>query len=63
MGTVVYHQNYDANFDGLPDFLEGVSSTFPEITNDTVLTAHIIVPFDQTITATVGELLSQVTGA
>ncbi|MCE9564149.1 MAG: hypothetical protein K8U57_19060 [Planctomycetes bacterium] len=59
-GTVVYHQNYDTNFDGLPDFLEGVPSTFPEITNDTVLTAHVISPIDESITATVGELLGQV---
>ena len=62
-GSATYRLNYDTDFDGLPDFLEGVPTTIPEITNDTVLTAHIISPIDQTLTGTIGELLSQVVGA
>ncbi len=57
-GQFVYHQNYDKNFDGLPDFLGGAPSTFPEITSDTVVTAHVISPIDQTFTATIGELMA-----
>jgi Ca2+-binding RTX toxin-like protein len=55
-GQLVFQHNYDANGTGVPDFLEGVPATFPEITDSTVVTAHVVSPIDQTFSSTIGQL-------
>jgi len=60
VGTFVYHINFDANSDGVPDILQGAPSPLPELAPTTVITANITSPFPTTISATIAELLAQV---
>lgn len=61
-GSFVYRVNYDANGDGLPDFLNGSPAPFPEVTPLTVVTATVLSPVQQTFSATIAELLAQAQG-
>jgi len=57
-GQFVYRQNYDKNFDGLPDFLQGTPSAFPEITPATIVTASVTSPITQTFSASIAQLMA-----
>ncbi len=46
-GSFVYHLNYDTNVDGIPDFLQGVPQTLPEIQNDGVITTKATPPINE----------------
>lgn len=58
-GRFVYLVNYDANGDGLPDFLNGTPPPFPEVTPLTVVTATVTSPIQQTFSATIVDLLAR----
>ncbi|WP_439632036.1 calcium-binding protein [Gemmata sp.] len=57
-GQFVYRVNYDADGDGLPDFLNGTPAPFPEVTPLTEVTATVTSPVQQTFTATIVDLLT-----